>query len=58
MSAAPYQDHPEAKAADRFGNPAGPETTGLLYRLKLRSKRLRRIGKEVESVGDGRRRRA
>ena len=45
-----YQDHPEAKAADRFGNPAGPETTGLLYRLKLRSKRLQRIGKEVDRL--------
>ena len=45
-----YQNHPEAKAADRFGNPAGPETTGLLYRLKLRSKRLQRIGKEVDRL--------
>jgi hypothetical protein len=45
-----YQDHPEAKAADRFGRPAGPETTGLLQRLKLRSKRLQRIGKEVDRL--------
>ena len=45
-----YQNHPEAKAADRFGNPAGPETTLLLYRLRLRSKRLQRIGKEVDRL--------
>ncbi len=45
-----YQNHPEAKAADQFGDPAGSETTGLLQRLKLRSKRLQRIGKEVDRL--------
>jgi hypothetical protein len=43
-----YQRHPEAKAADRDGNPAGPETIGLLGRLRVRSKKLARIGKEVD----------
>lgn len=46
-----YQRHPEAKAADQNGNPAGPDTIGLLGRLKLRSKRLIRIGKEVDRLG-------
>jgi|GEM_PF-5817502 hypothetical protein len=45
-----YQAHLEAKAADHLGNPAAPDTTGLLRRLKLRSKRLQRIGKEVDRL--------
>jgi hypothetical protein len=45
-----YQRHPEAKAADRDGNPAGPETIGLLGRLRVRSKKLARIGKEVDRL--------
>jgi hypothetical protein len=47
-----YQRHPEAKAADRDGNPAGPETIGLLGRLQVRSKRLARIGKEVDRLDE------
>jgi hypothetical protein len=47
-----YQRHPEAKAADQDGNPARPDTIGLLGRLKLRSKRLRRIGKEVDRLDE------
>ncbi|MGA2761159.1 MAG: hypothetical protein ABSF08_12685 [Candidatus Cybelea sp.] len=47
-----YERHPEAKAADSNGKPAGPETTGLLQRLPLRSVRLQRIGKEVDRLGD------
>ncbi len=46
-----YQRHPEAKAADWNGNPAGPDTIGLLQRLPLQSKRLIRIGKEVDRLG-------
>ncbi len=46
-----YQMHPEAKAADANGNPAGPGTVGLLRRLPLQSKRLIRIGKEVDRLG-------
>ena len=46
-----YGRHPEAKAADYNGNPAGPETIGLLHRLPLQSKRLIRIGKEVDRLG-------
>ena len=46
-----YQRHPEAKAADWNGNPAGPDTIGLLNRLPLQSKRLIRIGKEVDRLG-------
>lgn len=46
-----YQRHPEAKAADHNGNPAGPDTIGLLFRLPLQSKRLIRIGKEVDRLG-------
>ena len=45
-----YARHPEAKAADAKGNPAGPDTVGLLYRLPLQSKRLVRIGKEVDRL--------
>jgi hypothetical protein len=47
-----YQRHPEAKAADRDGNPARPETIGLLGRLRVRSKRLARIGKEVDRLDE------
>jgi hypothetical protein len=46
-----YQQHPEAKAADCNGEPAGPDTIGLLRRLPLQSKRLIRIGKEVDRLG-------
>jgi hypothetical protein len=46
-----YQRHPEAKAADWNGNPAGADTIGLLRRLPLQSKRLIRIGKEVDRLG-------
>jgi hypothetical protein len=47
-----YQKHPEAKAADQDGNPAGSETTGLLGRLRVRSKHLARIGKEVDRLDE------
>jgi len=33
-----YQRHPEGNAADQDGTPAGPDTSGLLGRLKLGSK--------------------
>jgi hypothetical protein len=45
-----YQRHPEAKAADQHGNPAGPGTIGLLGRLKVRSERPARIGKEIDRL--------
>jgi hypothetical protein len=46
-----YHRHPEAKAADRDGNPAGSDTVGLLRRLRVRSTgRLARIGKEVDRL--------
>lgn len=45
-----YQRHPEAKAADPAGNPAGPDTVGLLGRLRVRSTKLARIGKEVDRL--------
>lgn len=45
-----YARHPEAKAADADGKPAGPYTIGLLYRLPVQSKRLIRIGKEVDRL--------
>lgn len=41
---------PLPKAADAHGKPAGPDTVGLLYRLPLQSKRLVRIGKEVDRL--------
>jgi hypothetical protein len=47
-----YQRHPEAKATDWDGNPAGPETAGLLGRLRVRSKKLARIGKEVDRLDE------
>jgi hypothetical protein len=47
-----YQRHPEAKAADRDGNPAGPEAIGLLRRLRVRSKKLARIGKELDRLDE------
>jgi hypothetical protein len=40
------------KAADRDGNPAGAETIGLLGRLQVRSKKLARIGKEVDRLDE------
>lgn len=46
-----YGRHPEAKVADSNGNPAGADTVGLLHRLPLQSKRLIRIGKEVDRLG-------
>ena len=46
-----YDHNPEAKVTDRYGNAAGPGTTGPLYRLPLQSKRLIRIGKEVHRLG-------
>lgn len=45
-----YQRHPEAKAADLIGNPAGPDTIGLLGRLGVKSVRLTRIGKDVDRL--------
>lgn len=47
-----YQRHPEAKAADRFGNPAGSDTIGLLRRLAVRSRKLARIGKEIDRLDE------
>jgi hypothetical protein len=47
-----YQRYPESKAADRDGNPAGPDTIGLLGRLRVRSGRLLRIGKEVDRLSE------
>ena len=47
-----YHRHPEAKAADQNGNPAGPETIGLLGRLRVRSRKLARIGKEVDRLDE------
>jgi hypothetical protein len=45
-----YHRHPEAKAADRDGSPAGPDTLGLLGRLRVRSGKPARIGKEVDRL--------
>ena len=45
-----YARHAEAKAADLNGNPAGPDTIGMLGCLSLRSKRLTRIGKELDRI--------
>lgn len=46
-----YQRHPEAKAADAMGEPAGEDTVGYLGRLRLQSRKLRRLGKEVDRLG-------
>jgi hypothetical protein len=45
-----YHRHPEAKAADLNGDPAGSETIGLLGRLRVRSNKIARIGKEVDRL--------
>jgi hypothetical protein len=45
-----YQDHPEAKAADRHGNPANAQTIGLLSRLAIKSEPVSHIGKEVDRL--------
>jgi hypothetical protein len=45
-----YHRHPEAKAADQNGNSAGPDTVGLLGRLRVRSEKLVRFGKEVDRL--------
>jgi hypothetical protein len=47
-----YHRHPEAKAADRNGNPAGPDTVGLLGRLRVLSEKLVRIGKEFDRLDE------
>jgi hypothetical protein len=47
-----YYRHPEAKAADSDGNPAGPETLGLLGRLRVRSMPVRRVGKEIDRLDE------
>ena len=47
-----YHRHPEAKAADQNGNPAGPNAVGLLGRLRVRSEKLARIGKEVDRLDE------
>jgi hypothetical protein len=47
-----YHRHPEAKAADQNGNPAGADTVGLLGRLRVRSENLVRIGKEVDRLDE------
>jgi hypothetical protein len=47
-----YHRHPESKAADQNGNPASPDTVGLLGRLRVRSEKLVRIGKEVDRLDD------
>jgi hypothetical protein len=46
-----YHRQAEAKAADRDENPVGPDTIGLLRRLRVRLTKLARIGKEVDSAG-------
>jgi hypothetical protein len=38
------------ESGGRLWNPAGSDTVGLLYRLPLQSKRLIRIGKEVDRL--------
>jgi hypothetical protein len=45
-----YRRHPEAKAADANGNPAGEETVGVLGRLEVRSGAPARIGKEIDRL--------
>ncbi|HEY5256825.1 MAG TPA: hypothetical protein VIJ12_00440 [Candidatus Baltobacteraceae bacterium] len=45
-----YRRHPEAKAADANGNPAGEETVGVLGRLEVRSGEPARIGKEIDRL--------
>ncbi|HEY1681764.1 MAG TPA: hypothetical protein VGF98_09030 [Candidatus Tumulicola sp.] len=45
-----YQMHPEAKAADQDGNPAGEHTIGLLSRLAIESVPVSHIGKEVDRL--------
>jgi hypothetical protein len=48
-----YQQHPEAKAADSRGEPAGTETIGLLGRLRVQQRgKLVRIGKEVDRLDE------
>lgn len=45
-----YQNHPEAKAADHSGNPAESATVGRLGRLRVKSRKLNRIGKEIDRL--------
>jgi hypothetical protein len=45
-----YQMHPEAKAADQHGDPAGEHFVGLLSRLAIESKPVSHIGKEVDRL--------
>jgi hypothetical protein len=45
-----YQDHPESKASDSNGYPAGRDTIQVLGRLRIRSMPVKRIGKEVDRL--------
>jgi hypothetical protein len=45
-----YQKHPESKAADSNGQPAGTDTIGLLSRLAIKSTPVLHIGKEVDRL--------
>ena len=51
-----FRDHPEAKSADREGNPSDKQTIGLLGRLSVRALSVTHIGKEtnlLEQQGEG-----
>jgi hypothetical protein len=48
-----YHRHPDAKAADKDGNPAGPDTIGLLGWLHVKQYgKVARIGKEVDRLDE------
>lgn len=47
-----YEFHPEAKCADKDGNPCAKQTVGLLQRRKIRISKIRYIGKESNFLED------
>jgi hypothetical protein len=47
-----YARHPESKAADAEGNPAGEDTRGFLGRLHLTSGAPTHIGKEIDRLDE------
>lgn len=47
-----YEFHPEAKCADKDGNPCCKQTTGLLQRRHIKIDLLKYIGKESNSLED------
>lgn len=47
-----YENHPESKCGDAFGDPCGKQTLGLLQRRHVKIDQIKCIGKESNSLED------